>query len=329
VGLIVCNFASSFRLRTGTTLPSVARDNESAKWGSMSTDRATAKILVFDVGGSHAAAALAQDGGLQGKCSLALDSEGTAETIMRALESLGKKVLTECGSEGAPLSGASFGFPNPFDYNQGISYMQHKYSSLYGLHLRTELARTFATSPQTITFVNDASAFLLGEIEFGAAAGCDRVVGITLGTGLGSAFAVGGHIVTSGEGVPDGGFLWNVPYKEGIVEDYVSTRAIRRVFREISSKDIEVREIALRASTDAEAMMAMRRFGEALGTVLWVACSGFRPDTIVLGGAISRSANLFLPAAQKPLDTTGIRLRTSQLFDDAALLGAAVAWHRK
>lgn len=31
--------------------------------------------------------------------------------------------------------GLSLGMPNPFDYEQGISYMEHKYPSLYGVSL--------------------------------------------------------------------------------------------------------------------------------------------------------------------------------------------------
>ena len=56
--------------------------------------------------------------------------------------------------------------------------------------------------PAWIRFLNDAEAFLLGESVAGAARGHAPRVGITLGTGLGSAFLADGEIVRSGPDVP-------------------------------------------------------------------------------------------------------------------------------
>jgi predicted NBD/HSP70 family sugar kinase len=53
--------------------------------------------------------------------------------------------------------------------------------------------------------------------------------------------------------------------------------------------------------------------------------AGFAPDVIVLGGGISRAAQLFLPAAQSELAGSGLRLRVSELQDSAPLVGCAVA----
>jgi len=284
-------------------------------------------VLVFDVGGSHASAALAQDADLEGGCSSELDNGAPAESILGSLESLGKRVLAENSLENGALSGVSLGFPNPFNYVDGISYMRHKYGELYGYNLRVALANRFGLPPQAIAFVNDASACLLGEIHFGAAACLDRVVGITLGTGVGSAFAISGQIVTTGD-VPNGGFLWNAPFQGGIVEDFVSTRGIRRVFKGLGGADISVSEIATHATTDHIARTTMQQFGAILGKALKSTCSAFHPDAIVLGGAISRSAHLFLPKAQAQLNGTGTQLIVSKLFDNATLLGAAFEWHR-
>lgn len=286
-----------------------------------------ARVLVFDVGGSHVSAALVCGGALSGTSSDAVDSGGTAESILSSLVELGKKVLSHCDLGASELSGVSLGFPNPFDYQAGISYLRHKFDKLYERDLRTELAYRIGVPGRKITFVNDATAYLLGEMHFGAAMGVERVIGLTLGTGVGSAFAVDGRIVTLGEGVPNGGFLWNVPYQGGILEDFISTRAIRRLFRDISGEDIEVCEIARRAAFDVDAMIAMRQFGATLGKLLKSECSRFKPDAVVLGGSISRSAQLFVPAARAELSDKSVKLLVSELFDQAALLGAYVGWH--
>ena len=65
--------------------------------------------------------------------------------------------------------------------------MQHKLQYLYGFDLRGALAGHFGWPPTSVRFLNDAAAYLVGEIAAGAARGVSRVVGITLGTGVGSA----------------------------------------------------------------------------------------------------------------------------------------------
>lgn len=153
-----------------------------------------------------------------------------------------------------------------------------------------------------------------------------RVAGVTLGTGVGSAFMVDGRALSDGDGVPNGGYVWNIPWEGGIVEDLISTRGIQNLYRKRTGQTMTVRDIAMRARTEADAKDTMEEFGALLGTVLKCVCSPFAPDTIVIGGAISRSADLFLPAATAAMSGMRCRMEVSELLDDAALVGAAVAW---
>jgi len=68
--------------------------------------------------------------------------------------------------------------------------------------------------------------------------------------------------------------------------------------------------------------------GKTLGLVLQPLAREFRPELIVLGGAIAQSAEFFLPSAESVLQGTGAELRVSTLLDRAALFGAAAAWQR-
>jgi glucokinase len=204
--------------------------------------------------------------------------------------------------------------------------MVHKLPYLYGVDLRQELSMRFGWEPGQVRFLHDSAAFLQGEIGAGAARGVSRGVGITLGTGIGSAFAVDGQIVTEGHGVPPGGELWDLPYEGGIIEDSVSTRGIRGNYERRTGVTREVAEIAAAAGSEPAAGEAFAEFGRHLGTALRGALAEFAPDVIVLGGGISRSPQLFLPAAQRELDGLHAELRVSALLDDAPLVGAGVAW---
>jgi glucokinase len=219
----------------------------------------------------------------------------------------------------------AFAFPGPFDYECGISLLRHKYGSLYEMNLRRVFERSFGIAGENIVFLNDARAFLLGEYRSGAAQGVDRCIGLTLGTGVGSAFAINGAIVSSGAGVPPGGEIYGLPWESRTVEDTLSTRAIQQKYWQLTGRVESVLEICTAAPEDRNAALVMSEFGRNLGAAVRDLCLPFRPEAIVLGGAISKSASLFVPSAGASLgDDSAHLLRVSTLFDQALLMGAAV-----
>jgi len=286
---------------------------------------ADACVLAYDVGGSHISAAVcfAGDFRLGPVVRAGLPEQPTSETFIDVLHALGIKAADSTGS---PM-GAEFAMPGPFEYAQGISRMQHKFQYLYGFKLGEAVAKRFGWEPVQVRFLNDAAAFLWGEVGAGAALGVHRAVGITLGTGVGSAFAVNGRVITDGQGVLPGGEIWNIPYEDGIVEDLISTRALQRTYQERTGKEREVASIAhYAAGGEVAASDVFAEFGTHLGQVLRRLMTDFAPDVVVLGGGISRSAHLFLPTATNELKGLNIQLRVSKLGDDAPLVGAGVAW---
>ena len=176
-------------------------------------------------------------------------------------------------------------------------------------------------------FLNDAAAYLLGEVGAGAAQGVKRVVCFTLGTGVGSGFAVDGRVVTEGQGVPPGGEIWNVPYEGGIVEDEISTRALKQAYATRKGEDREVASIAHYViGGDPDAVAVFQESGKTLGIAIKRLLTDFAPDVVVLGGGISRSAPLFLDAVKAELAGTQIEVRIAELGDNAPHAGAGVAW---
>jgi glucokinase len=282
------------------------------------------QVLLFDVGGSHVSASAFGSHTLElfASQSVPIPPNAGLSEFMGAIASLAERVRPGH----IPPSGASVAIPNPFDYSQGISYMQHKYQYLYGIDLRIELSKLLRCPPEKISFLNDAAAFLTGEIQQGAGKSVNRVVGITLGTGVGSAFAINGKILANGPGVPPGGEIWNAPYKDGIVEAFVSAAAIQRIHQQHTGSWEDVLSIANAAGENRDARRTFEQFGKQLGEVLRTTCSAFEPERIVLGGGISRAADLFLPAAVRELVGLSTPLAISRLGERAALIGAAVNW---
>ena len=329
-----------------------------------------APVLVYDVGGSHISAAVCDPHtfNLRGLSRAPLPAEGaghfSAASFGRLIHTLGETAAKAAWLSISDVCGAGLAMPGPFDYENGISQMRHKLPALFGVDLKSALAARFNWRPSQVRFVNDAAAFLLGEMGAGAAKGYHRAIGITLGTGIGCSFGIadqaGSRALTEGQGVPPGGEIWNLPYNGATVEDFVSTRFLRQQFQLAPGQTLEtaaeVAEIA-RIATDGtqncpgldpifenvghssgpsdpadpnsphcRARRAFQIFGRHLGLALNQHAAAFEPDVIVLGGGISRAAPLFLPATRKALAGFSPKIALSVLMDEAPLTGAGVHW---
>jgi len=288
------------------------------------TIQADLPVLAYDVGGSHISVALCPPNcsTLRSVSRCGYPPEITAETFFQTLYCLG----VHASGEVSKVGGAQLAVPAPFDYETGISRMTHKLPYLYGIDVRQALSTRFGWHPEQVRFLHDSAAFLLGECAAGAARGAARAVGITLGTGIGSSFSVSGKVITHGFGVPPGGEIWNLSCGDGILEDFLSARAIQREYERRTGSSPEVISLAASAQNDAAARETFIGFGRALGKALRTILSDFVPDVVVLGGGISHAADLFLPSAKSELAGTAFRLEVSAMIDYAALVGAAAAW---
>jgi predicted NBD/HSP70 family sugar kinase len=206
--------------------------------------------------------------------------------------------------------------PGPFDYTTGVSRIAHKLHGLYGVDLRSELCGRLRLAADDVRFVNDAEAFLLGESWAGAARGHRRAVGVTLGTGLGSAFIEDGQIV------PRDVALYELSFRGAPVEDAISSRGLLARYGAGS----EAEDVAARADAGEDAARrALAEFGQALGEFLRPWLLAFEPGCLVVGGSIARSWELIrtgLHAELRPVESLET-VTVAEHLDDAALLGAA------
>ncbi|WP_245557526.1 ROK family protein [Deinococcus peraridilitoris] len=231
--------------------------------------------------------------------------------------------LLACANEVGRVAGVGVAMPSPFEYARGVARHRHKFAALYGVNVRESLRDAWAGTPLADTspvFGNDADLFALGEAWAGAARGRTRVLGVTLGTGLGSGFVVAGRVVTSGEGVPPEGELWNTPYAGALAEDSVSTRALVDAYTRSGGPQLNPADLAARARQgDVGARQVWQQFGEHLAAVLTPVVQDFKPDVVVVGGNLTQAWTLF----SAPLKLLGVPCEASRLLDEAALLGAA------
>lgn len=291
-------------------------------------------ILAVDAGGTSLKAALfpsSSDGNRDGLSettffSVNVRSEGTKEEILTSYEELGRKGTLLAAEHHSVIEQISVCIPGPFDYKNGCSLMTHKYQSVYQIPLGPEILKGAGVSCP-ITFLHDSTAFLLGA-ALTLPEKAPTVCGVIIGTGLGFACMSHGVIQENPSGGP-GVSIYARPYLNGTAEDYVSKRGIlRRYLSEAGIKEQEaaptVAEIAGTARNgDPAARKAFADTGFHLGQILLPVLREHPFKTVLLGGAISKSADLFLPELNQVLSEVQATAYQAENIDHAPLSGAA------
>jgi len=286
-----------------------------------------------DIGGSHISCGLIEltSGKMEPNSlvSVPVDNNDEKDIILSAWA----KAIGACMKNlpsGAEMAGVGLAIPGPFDYEKGIGLYENlnkKFVNMYHVNVRTELSRRLNISPDKFKFVNDATAFSLGAFWYGSGKGSKQMVGITLGTGFGSSFVSNGTAIEDGPTVPDEGCLWHIPYKEGIADDYFSTRWFVANFNERSTEQVTgVKRIAeLAYSKNNLALEIFSEFGTNLADCLADPLRNFNTDVVVMGGNIAEAFDLFRPSLTKALGDKklDIQFKVSELKETAAMLGAA------
>lgn len=268
--------------------------------------RSNSRIVLLDVGGTFVKSSLgiAGQGAAEGSFALTpILSDGSAEEIETSFREAVSVQTRRALQEGCSVEAVCAALPGPFDYAEGIFMMKHKFASVYGRSFREILGDVISPDVR-LAFVHDVNGALLGALTADETLRKGNVAISTFGTGLGFAYAVDGVIQKSPTGSPAVN-LWNVPYEGGILEDYISRRAILRFYNQLGGTLLEgedVREIAARARVgDPVAVEAFKAAGRhyAEGARETIERLGIRH--LLFAGQIARSFDLMEEEVRKGL----------------------------
>jgi glucokinase len=292
----------------------------------MKTEMKNESIAVgVDIGGTHITTALID---VNTKAVLPdtmiraiVNADAPADEILTVWFGVIQKVLA---INNVPLQRIGFAMPGPFDYEGGVSLIRnmHKYETLYGLNIKELLAEQFGISKDQVKMRNDTEAFLSGEVMCGAAQGYPKAIGITLGTGLGSA--------KSNHGFTQDVNLGSSLFKDGIAEDYLSTRWFVEKYRECSGETVTgVKELLeMHKNGNPCTPQIFEEFYGNLTLFLQSFIVAEKPNVVVIGGNIAEAYDLFYPSLVK-IQTTytdTVIFKKAKLGEAAALLGAVSNW---
>ena len=203
---------------------------------------------------------------------------------------------------------------------------------------------------------NDAVAAALGEVSrLSPSDHGQRVLFVTVGSGIGAVLIVGGAVVRLAEGVTgDAGHIIVDQTSEarcpvgcrGCLETVASGTAIARAGRRAAESDaspilvarlneggaVDGADVAAAAiAGDLVARDILREAGRWLGIGLASMAPLYAPDLVLLGGGVARADDEWLGAAAAALREHGmphyaarVRLRRAALGDRAGVIGAAL-----
>jgi len=173
-----------------------------------------------------------------------------------------------------------------------------------------------------VALINDARAFGLAELRLGAGRGVLAMVALTLGTGVGGAFAINGQVHLGHDGTagelghqtidPDG--PWCTCGNRGCVEAYARADQI------VAACGTGTPEEAVRAARagDARALAGLADVGRYLGIGIANMVTVISPDRVVIGGGVAAAGELLFA----PIRAEIARRVTMTAFEEGQLVPA-------
>jgi len=257
----------------------------------------------------------------------------------------------EAGGDGA--LGLGVALPGIVDPGFGSRYLPGKVLGIEGFGLREHFERRFG---MPVHCVNDGAAATLAEWRFGAAKDVADVVGLTIGTGLGSGVVIGGRLLQTanpGTGLAIGHFTIQTGGRlclcgnRGCAESLVSANAVAGRLRDALTRlvpsslaDDFARDPAsitfqslVRGVQDGDRVCReiLADFVRDLGTTIVTAVHAYNPTVVVLAGGPMAASDLFLADVQAYVDRHSfifpkgrvVEIRKALLEGHAGVLGAA------
>ena len=304
-------------------------------------------FLGVDVGGTKVAAGVISNAELTERVEHPTELS-SSEALLDGIEAAVREVVARAGEPAA----IGVGVPSQIDYASG-QVRTSVNIPLEGVPLRDDLARRFGVP----VFVdNDANCAALAEAQLVDDAPAHTLVMLTLGTGVGGGVVVAGQIFRGATGL--GAELGHMPVEangplcpgncpgRGCLEALCSGTALEREAAELAQDRpdsplgrvlaekgrVTGRDaVAAAQEGDRHARRLFDRLGTYLGVGMTAVVNAFEPQHLVIGGGLSRAADLFFDtacdeASARALPALWERVSVSRARGgaDAGVIGAGV-----
>ena len=277
--------------------------------------------------------------------SLERPTGSTFEQVVADMAECAKAAAASVGQDIAAFPGVGVGTPSCINPNTGRLVFSNN-TNWRDVPLREELEKHL---PVPVWCGNDANCAVIGEALAGAAKGCDNVLMITLGTGVGGGLIFGGKLFVGGDGM--GGELGHTPLitggvpctcgVAGCLEAYASVTGLIREAKEalaenpqslLGKETLTGRYIVDCARAgDPTAVQVFDQYTGYVANGLGGMITVFRPEIVLIGGGLSGAGDFLLDPINEKLpkfvfssDIIGVPpVVTAALGNSAGTIGAA------
>ena len=290
-----------------------------------------------------------------GEVRLGTEKEGGSGHVLERMYLAVSQMLKGSKVDAGQVEAMGIGVPGLMDIKTGISRFSPNFPDWEDVPVAAWMSERLGIP---VYIDNDARVNLYGEWYFGAGKGMKNVLMLTLGTGLGSAYVVDGHMLYGAGGSASELGHMNM-FREGrpcncgssgCLGRYVSAVGMVRTFcekieageRSIVTDWVNGDCTRITASMlsdaydqgDKAAVETMEETGELLGYALGTAMNMLNPEMIIIGGGMSQAKERLLEATRRTVEGHSLRLAreacrivTARLGDAAGMKGAAVYAH--
>jgi glucokinase len=278
---------------------------------------------------------------------------GDGERLLERIAALAEEACAELGLSPGDAEGVGVALPGPMDPSTQRLVAAATLPGLIGYPVIDFLARRWGR--EALGWVradNDANAAALGEAIYGAGRGARVVCYFTVSTGIGGGVVVDGRLFrgATGQAAEFGHLKLRADGPpcacgdRGCLESLASGTAIGRRAREAAAGGGALTWLVGEdpAALSAERVAAAARRGDPSALRLWneamadlgagiaTVVNLFNPDVVVIGGGVSASADLLLPAVRTvvaeramPMLARAARIEVAALGEDVGIVGAA------
>jgi glucokinase len=276
-------------------------------------------VIGIDIGGTKIHIGKVSDGNVVNEICLPTNATNPEQLIIDNIIKGIEQLISP------DVVGIGIGVPGLVDEKNGIVYNVQNIPSWKEVHLKEYLESHFS---KPVYISNDANCFAQGEKIFGKGEKYKNLVGITLGTGLGTGIIINNKLHTGI--LSAAGEFGCIPYLQHTYEYYCSGKFFKECYK-ISGKEVYERALL----GDLKAIRIFDEYGDHLGNLLKTVLFALGPEAIFLGGTVTRSYRFFQKSMMESLHTFPFKMITSQLVlevsnsERIAVMGAAALTYKK
>lgn len=267
----------------------------------------------IDLGGTNIRAGIVKQRKLAALESERINARASLEDVLTQVFNVTDKVFE------TTVKAIGIGVPGLVDEKNGIVFDVVNIPSWTRLPLREKMEKRYGVP---VFINNDANCFALGEYYFGKGADSDAMIGLTIGTGLGTGIVLGGKLYTGTHcGAGEFGMM---EYRDRHLEYYASGQFFSNVH------GIDGEEVYRRAQQgDEGALKVYEEFGGHLGNAIKIILYALDVDTIIIGGSVRMAWKYYQEAMYAQLNSFAYRKTIDDLvigisqLENSGILGAA------